>query len=179
MRRIYTPILGFLFLASSAFAQSPKQRLRIQINYLGSGQYLEQAVETIEATNIVNTSTTVNYNAGQSVILLPGFEAKLGSIFTADIKPVTGGGEFSLQLKAFPNPFEQSTTIDYYLPTAGRVNLWITDSQGKTVGQLVADENQSAGQHRIEWKPDSVGTGVYVPIVESNQQKAVSRIVKK
>ncbi len=160
-------------------AQSPQKKLRIQISYEKAGQYLEQAVETIEAVNKVSSGTTVDYKAGQSITLMPGFEAKTGSLFTAEVKPVGGENEISLQLKAFPNPFDQSTMIDYYLPADGKVNLWITDSQGKIVGQLVTDENQSAGKHQIEWKADAVNAGVYMPIVEANQQKAVGRIVKK
>ena len=178
----YIPMVCILlgwFLPTMGLAQAPQQRLRIQVSYEKAGQYQEQAVETIEAINIVGMGTTVDYRAGQAVALLPGFEAKAGSVFTAEIKSIDSRNELSLQLKAFPNPFEQSTTIEYYLPADGKVNVWVMDSQGKVVGQLVNDQNQSAGQHKIEWKPSSSDAGVYIPVVESNQQKAVSRIVKK
>jgi hypothetical protein len=179
MKKLYASVLSLLFVNSAALAQAPKENLRILISYQGSGQYLEQALETIEAINTVGTGTTVDYNAGQSVALLPGFEAKAGSVFTAEIKPVKSNNELSLQLRAFPNPFEKSIAIDYYLPADGKVNVWITDAQGKIVGQLVDNQIQSAGQHTIEWNPDSLKAGVYMPVVEANQQKAVSRIVKK
>ena len=161
-------------------AQKIPQSVRIQISYEKAGQHLEQAVETIEAVNTIGTRSAVTYQAGQSISLLPGFEAKNGSVFAADIKPVNNASmEVSLQLKAYPNPFEQSTMIDYYLPADGKVNLWITDAQGKVVGQLVKDENQSAGMHKAEWKPNALNAGVYIPIIESNNQKAVSRLIKK
>ena len=163
----------------TSLAQSSVQKLRIQISYEKAGQYLEQAVETIEATNIVGRVSSVEYRAGQSVTMLPGFEAQNGSTFIAQIKNVEANGETSLQLTAFPNPFEQSTTIKYYLPSDGTVNLWITDAQGKIVGKLVEAENQSAGQHTLVWTPTSLAEGVYIPIIEANQQKAVNRIVKK
>ena len=166
-------------LSLSALAQAPKQTLRILISYQKPGQYLEQAVETIEAVNTVGGSATVEYQAGRSVTLQPGFEAKAGSTFTASIKPGDARGEQPLQLAAFPNPFEQTTTIEYYLPADGTVNLWVTDAQGKVVGQLVQGENQPAGRHRIEWKAGSITSGVYIPVVEANQQRAVSRLVKK
>ncbi|QDK83081.1 T9SS type A sorting domain-containing protein [Spirosoma sp. KCTC 42546] len=176
--RLLLTFMGFC-MAAFVSAQTPPKSLRIQISYEKSGQFLEQAVEMIEAVNLVSARSTVSFQAGQSIKLLPGFQAQVGSVFTADIKPVATGGELALQLKAFPNPFAQSTMIDYYLPADGKVNLWITDSQGKIVGQLVRDENQPAGQHRIEWKPDSLNDGVYIPVIESNQQRAVIRIVKK
>lgn len=169
---------------SPLLAQSPKQHLRILITYEGAGQHLAQAVETIEAVNKISAATSVDYQAGRSVTLLPGFEAKTNSVFTAAIKPVFRGGtvatsEVPLKLTAFPNPFDQATTIEYYLPADGKVNLWVTDAQGKVIGQLVQDEQQSAGKHQIEWKPQSLASGVYIPIVEASQQRAASRLIKK
>lgn len=165
-------------LALTSMAQTSSQKLRIQISYEKAGHYLEQAVETIEAATVVSRVADVEYRAGQSVSMLPGFEAQKGSKFVAHIKPVEFSGE-KLKLMASPNPFTHSTTIDYYLPSDGKVNLWITDTQGKVVGQLVTDETQTAGQHRIEWKPSALSDGVYLPIVESNQRRAVTRIIKK
>lgn len=171
-------------MAVVSMAQAP-QNLRIKLSYDGAGTHLEQAVETIEAVNVITASSTVDYQAGQSVTLLPGFEARRGSTFAAFIKPVSNapssvaGSEFPLRLSAYPNPFEQSTTIEYDLPADGKVNLFITDTQGKVVGQLVQDETQTAGRHRMEWTPAAVGPGVYIPVVESNQKRVASRLVKK
>lgn len=178
--RLLLTILGCCITLISV-GQAPQQSIRVQITYEKAGQYLEQAVATIEAVNTVNALTTVEYRAGRSITLSPGFEARAGSTFSANIRPVGIGkeGDMRLQLTAFPNPFEHSTTIDYYLPADGKVNLWVMDTQGKIVSQLVQDENQSAGQHKVEWKPQSVASGIYIPIVEANQQKAASRIIKK
>jgi hypothetical protein len=177
--RALLSVLGGLLLSGMAYAQVPGKALRIQITYQNPGQYLEQAVETIEALNVVGKAATVEYRAGQAITLQPGFEAKPGSTFTAAIKPVNATGERPLQLAAFPNPFEQTTTIEYYLPAEGTVNLWIMDTQGKIVGQIVQSEKQAAGRHQIEWKAGTQTPGVYMPVVEANQQKAVGRLVKK
>ncbi|GAB4015087.1 T9SS type A sorting domain-containing protein [Spirosoma koreense] len=151
------------------------------MTYEKAGHYIEQATATIEATNKVNALTNVEYRAGRSVTMLPGFEARTGSIFKAAIMAtsIDEEGSAKLQLVAFPNPFERSTTIEYYLPTNGKVNVWVTDLQGRIVGQLVTAENQSAGTHRIEWRPTDSNPGIYMPTVELNQQKIISRIVKK
>jgi hypothetical protein len=183
MKNIHLQCVALLIsgccLSLCSLAQAPKQSLRIQISYQKPGQYLEQAIETIEAVNTVGGLATVEYRAGRSVTLQPGFEARAGSTFVASIKPVSADGERPLQLAAFPNPFEQTTTIEYYLPADGTVNLWITDAQGKVVGQLVQGENQSAGRHQIDWKAGTIMPGIYIPIIEANQQKAVSRLIKK
>ncbi|WP_293682742.1 T9SS type A sorting domain-containing protein [Spirosoma sp. 48-14] len=160
-------------------AQSIQNRLTIKISYEKAGQYRERAIETIEASNLLIKNTDVEYKAGRSISLLPGFQAQHGSQFVAQIDPVMQQGEPTLQLTAFPNPFEQSTTINYYLPADGKVNLWIIDSQGKVVAQLLRDEDQPSGSHRLEWKPEAISSGMYIPIVEVNQQRVSGRLVKK
>lgn len=172
-------IITGVCLSLVSLAQGPQNTLRIQISYEKAGRYEEQAIETIEAINVVGTGTTVDYKAGQSVALLPGFEAKSGSVFTAQIKPVTGKSELSLQMRAFPNPFEESTTIQYTLPADGKVTVWVIDSQGKVVDQLLKGENQVAGEHKLEWKPKAISVGVYSPIVEVDNQKVIGRLVKQ
>ncbi|UFH55981.1 T9SS type A sorting domain-containing protein [Spirosoma sp. KNUC1025] len=178
--RYFLAIFGcFITLFSSA--QVAQQSLRVVVAYEKEGKYLEQAVATIEAVNTVAAATNVEYRAGSSIVMMPGFEARRGSIFTANIKPVTIGkeGDVKLQLTAFPNPFEHTTTIDYYLPADGKVNMWIVDAQGKIIERLVNEESQTAGQHRLEWKPQMASPGIYIPILEANQQKATTRLVKK
>ncbi|GAB3576017.1 hypothetical protein GCM10027578_41060 [Spirosoma luteolum] len=165
--------------AWAAHAQSPRQSVRIQISYEQGTRHLEQAVAFIEAVNTIQASTAVDYQAGRSVSLLPGFEAQTGSTFSAFIKPVAAENETPLQLAAYPNPFEQTTLIEYYLPADGKVNLWIMDAQGKPIRQLVDAQDQKAGKYQIEWKAESVSAGIYVPVLESNQQRTSSRLVKK
>ncbi|WP_420150392.1 T9SS type A sorting domain-containing protein [Spirosoma sp.] len=178
--RLFLTIIGCCT-ALVSLGQTTQQALRIQVTYEKAGYHVEQAVETIATTSAVEASAVVEYRAGNSITMLPGFRANRGSVFTANIKPVNIGkeGDAKLQLVAYPNPFEQSTTIGYYLPEDGKVNVWILDAQGKVVEKLVDSVNQSAGKHSLEWRPTAVSSGVYIPIVEANQQKATGRLVKK
>ena len=64
-----------------------------------------------------------------------------------------------------PNPFNPSTVIDYYLPTAGRVTVGIFDVRGRLVVKLV-DETRARGEHSIRWsgldaRGATVPSGVY------------------
>lgn len=45
-----------------------------------------EAKETIEATNLIKTGSSVQYNAGNYLILSPGFQSELNSVFKAQIK---------------------------------------------------------------------------------------------
>ncbi len=51
-----------------------------------------------------------------------------------------------------PNPFNPSTTIEYYLPAACAVTLEIYDSSGKLVARLLDGETQARGTHSVEWR---------------------------
>lgn len=55
-------------------------------NYSGTSTSLTfSASETISATNVISSGAKVNYNAAKSIILLPGFSANNGTVFTAKI----------------------------------------------------------------------------------------------
>ncbi len=176
--RIFFIIIG-CYLTLTASAQTVNRRVRIQLDYEKSGQYLQEAVDAVEAVNKVGKAIALEYRAGKTVVLLPGFEAKTGSVFVANVRPVSANAEKGLQLTAFPNPFEQITTISYYLPANGKVNLWIVDTQGKLIHRLIDDQEQTAGEHEINWDAGSASSGIYLPIVESNKQRVSGRIVKK
>jgi Ig-like domain CHU_C associated len=56
-----------------------------QDDVTGSNPPTRQASQTITATNQVQPTGQVTYQAGQAVTLLPGFQAKAGSLFQAQI----------------------------------------------------------------------------------------------
>lgn len=55
-------------------------------NDFTTGTVSKQVVNTITASNKVNSTAVVNYNAGKSVVLSPGFEAQSGGVFKAEIQ---------------------------------------------------------------------------------------------
>lgn len=66
----------------------------------------------------------------------------------------------------FPNPFNNATTISFYLPQPARVEVKIYDLLGKEVKTLV-DEYQNPGLRKIIWHGDddfshTVSSGIYI-----------------
>jgi len=59
-----------------------------------------------------------------------------------------------------PNPFYATTEFRFSLPKAGPVRLSIYDVSGREVGLLV-NRALSAGEHRVDWQPKELGSGVY------------------
>ncbi len=71
-----------------------------------------------------------------------------------------------LLMMAYPNPFNPTTTLSYYLPARTVVTLTICDVAGRRVQQLVAGKNQPSGQYEVRWNGTNdanraVPSGVY------------------
>ena len=54
-------------------------------NDFGIGTSSKKAVQTITATNKINSPAKIGYQAGKSIQLNAGFEARSGSVFIAEI----------------------------------------------------------------------------------------------
>lgn len=48
--------------------------------------YVVKVNQTINATNLIKENSIINFKAGQSIELMPGFESKTGTIFKAEIE---------------------------------------------------------------------------------------------
>jgi hypothetical protein len=86
----------------------------------------------------------------------------------------------AFELRSFPNPFNPETSIEYELPQSGHVTLRVYAVDGSVV-QLLADEVQTAGVHRVTWNGrDRSGaraaSGVYMLRIESTQQSISRKI---
>ncbi|HJY63169.1 MAG TPA: T9SS type A sorting domain-containing protein [Ignavibacteria bacterium] len=83
---------------------------------------------------------------------------------TTGVIAIENGGtvkpdEFTLS-QNYPNPFNPVTVINYQLPKASDVKLSIYDALGQEVNILV-NEMQFAGNHKIEWNASAFPSGVY------------------
>ena len=67
--------------------------------------------------------------------------------------------EFSLG-RAYPNPFNPSTTLNFALPIETEVSLKVYNLQGRQVISLV-NQNMDAGYHSVVWNADAHSSGVY------------------
>ncbi len=63
-------------------------------------------------------------------------------------------------MQNFPNPFNPSTTIKYYLNTSTDVTLKMYNLFGQELETLVAGY-QSAGEHILNWQPKNYASGMY------------------
>jgi hypothetical protein len=66
---------------------------------------------------------------------------------------------FSLD-RAYPNPFNPTTTLSFAIPIDSEVSLSIYNLQGREVSTLI-NGNMDAGYHSVIWNADSYSSGVY------------------
>jgi hypothetical protein len=64
-----------------------------------------------------------------------------------------------------PNPFNPKTTISFYVPEAGQVDVAVYDISGRMIAKLV-DGSVAAGEHSVTWtgmdtRGSRVASGVY------------------
>jgi len=68
--------------------------------------------------------------------------------------------EFML-FQNFPNPFNPSTTIKFYLPTTENVSIKLFTAAGEEVETLVQGEIPE-GQHVFQWTAKNLASGIYI-----------------
>jgi len=85
-------------------------------------------------------------------------------------------------LRAYPNPFNSSTTISYSLDKASEVSISITNMVGQTVKNFVI-ENKSAGTHTLVWdgnddSGNGLVNGIYFYTLRVGDTQSTQRLMK-
>ena len=81
----------------------------------------------------------------------------------------------------FPNPFNPSTTISYYVPETAPVNLEVYDIAGRRVVGLVG-KIEEKGRHAVIWNGEdaagnSVAPGVYFYRLTAGRETIAKKMV--
>ncbi len=93
----------------------------------------------------------------------------------------TGNFPKDFTVTNYPNPFNLSTTIRYYLPEAGAVRIVIYDIQGRAV-RTFDERFQGNGWHFTRWdglseNGNAVSSGAYWMRIEAGKHKAIRKLL--
>ena len=82
--------------------------------------------------------------------------------------------------KAYPNPFNPSTTISYdVLGNKANINLAVYDVRGRMVAEL-ANGMREQGRYDVIWNAENQSSGVYfMKLVAGNTMKTQKMILVK
>jgi len=108
---------------------------------------------------VVEFAETINFTS--DMIVGDGFNTLA---LSREVLPIPN--EFSLE-RAFPNPFNPATTIQFGIPVDAVVNIIVYDLKGRMVAELENDM-KTAGYHSIIWNASNHASGMYfVKIITS------------
>ncbi len=87
--------------------------------------------------------------------------------------------DYSVDLKAYPNPFNPSTKIEYEITNPLNIELKIFDVLGREVWSI-KKENKSAGKYTVQWdgidkNGRELATGIYLLNINGN---AINKTIK-
>ena len=80
--------------------------------------------------------------------------------------------EFSLD-RAYPNPFNPTTTLSFAIPVDSELSLSIYNLQGREVVSLI-NGNLEMGYHSVVWNADTFSNGVYFVKMTAAGDKYIS-----
>ena len=83
-------------------------------------------------------------------------------------------------LDAFPNPFNESTNVNYNLAESQNIRIQVLDLNGRIVKTLV-NGTQTKGSHTIVWdgrstQGNEVATGIYVVTVLGTKTTGTAKV---
>ena len=77
---------------------------------------------------------------------------------------------------AYPNPFNPVTTLGYYLPEAGRVQIEVFNVMGQKVATLL-NGTTVAGYNTVTWNADGMASGIYICRMEAEGHVATQKLM--
>ena len=129
--------------------------LMISVGNLANGAFM--AKKRIEALSTVPNTQNISFTAGNSIVLLPGFEVKNEAIFSAKIEDciqaqftanAVASESNKLENEKLVSDFENSDTmkkIVFRLNEAGDVKLQLKDSNGRVIVLLIDEYQENLG----------------------------------
>ncbi len=93
---------------------------------------------------------------------------------STDIKEYVAKPNDFILYNNFPNPFNPSTNIKFYLPSAMKLTITVYDLLGREIDRVL-NKYLSAGFHTVTWDASNYASGIYYARVKGEN---ISQIIK-
>lgn len=119
-----------------------------------------------------------------STLTVPGYApvsyANFETVIFASPSAVSSSDPASLKqfrlYSNYPNPFNASTRLSYYLDQSGDVQVHVYSLTGQHIETLI-NTNQNAGMHHINWQAENRPSGIYLYQVITARQSASKKMI--
>lgn len=139
------------------------------VNYAGLVPYLIGAVQQQQAT-----ITQLQAQLDQCCAANQGMPPHGGA---EERKASSGIDLLEQRLLIIPNPVTDLTTLEYYVPTSGKVSLSVSTSDGKPLGML-REGQAEPGAYSYQWNTTMLAAGTYFCTYMLDGSVVVKRAVK-
>jgi len=125
------------------------------------GRRMEHYAFEFEMTDPTDYQARVVLNCGTSDIDCWFDNVKVSEIVESKVKdkPIKNPTGFKLYPN-YPNPFNDATTLSFYLAESSRITIQIYNIRGELV-QTLMDKPHQSGHHRMVFEADNKATGLY------------------
>jgi hypothetical protein len=87
-----------------------------------------------------------------------------------------GPNRFNLDIKIYPNPFNNKTRIEYYIPQKSMVTIEIYDTLGRLIDIPLMREMEQ-GKQSIEWGDATLNSGIYFCQIECGNIEEIKKFL--
>ena len=115
---------------------------------------LQEAIWNLGASRLLRDGELIDFEGD-----IPVFENNGLYMVASLTEGISLPEAFSLD-RAYPNPFNPTTTLSFALPKDINVILEVYDINSRLVSKLI-DNNMDAGYHTAMWNADNNASGVY------------------
>ena len=127
-------------------------------------QLVNQGLTSVEHTSVTTQagSLVIVYNLAQDIFVSVRELPK-----DRNLQNVNEG-----RIANYPNPFNPTTSIDYYVPTDGFVRLSVFDLTGKEIA-ILENGHKYKGEHKAVFDGTGMATGMYFYRLEVNSSTSL------
>lgn len=79
-------------------------------------------------------------------------------------------------VKVYPNPFNNQTNINYFIPNSSYISLTIFDILGREV-ELLFEGEERTGHYYKQWIPEDVSSGIYFVILKTKDIQLTRKVI--
>lgn len=158
-----------------------------------SGTY--RAINTIASNGQTEPNAVVNFKAGQSITLTAGFHVTGAKSFLATIEscvnPLVEKEEediynklrpeikpSSIRLNVQPNPFKESTQIQFVLPQEEVLSIQLFNQTGSFIKEILPQQLRTAGIHSIPFNKNDLFGGMYYFVLQTSKERLIQKVIR-
>ncbi len=136
-----------------------------------------------QGTNSIGNAVCdmIDYRTSDGLVVIATHANGIYSTHVTSVNDILGvqdlaGNKKEMQLSAYPNPMNLSSTIEFTINKKSKVNLEIWDECGRIV-ETLADENMSEGKHSVVFDRKNLQAGIYYYSLTADNNRKTKKLV--